>query len=106
NAIGFERLSLSNPQVKPQARGMTRSDAGGADPQRAADALGQIPVPAPEELHRGRDENRPDDRAVEPDRARQAQPELLQPDEAAGHEPDERGHHDDRRRGDDPAGVL
>jgi hypothetical protein len=50
---------------------------------RATDVFGQVPVPAPEQLHRGRHEQRADDRRVEEDRRGQTESELLQPDEAA-----------------------
>ena len=40
------------------------------EPERLPHALGQVPVPVPEQLHRRRHEHRPHDRRVEQDRCR------------------------------------
>src|SRR4051812_16948196 len=63
-----------------------RRDGRRAQPHRAPHALGQEPVPAAEQLHRGGHEDGADDRRVEQDRRRQAEPELPQRREAAGDE--------------------
>src|SRR5918995_3782350 len=56
-----------------ERRGLHAEDTG--------NVVGQPPVPAPEELHHARNEERPDDRHVEDDRHRQPEPELLEPDD-------------------------
>ena len=66
----------------PAASGSAR-DLRRAQPHRPADALGQVPVPAPEQLHRRGHEDRAHDRRVEQDRHREPEAELLQADEAA-----------------------
>src|SRR5689334_3256873 len=78
---------------------------GGAHPHGPAHALGQVPVPVAQQLHRGRHEDGPHDRRVEQHRGGEPEAELLQADEAAGEEAPEGRDHDDRRRRDDAAGV-
>jgi hypothetical protein len=67
---------------------------------------GQVPGPVAEKLHRGREEQRPHVRGVEPDGHREADAELLQADEAPERETREGGDHDQRRGGDDAPGVF
>src|SRR6266550_415588 len=65
----------------------------------------QVPVALPEERHYGRDEQAADDRRVEEDRHRAADPELLRRDDRERGEGREHGHHDDRGAGDHASGV-
>ena len=47
------------------------------EPHDPAQALRQVPVPVADQLHRRRDEHRPDDRRIEQDRGRETDSELL-----------------------------
>ena len=64
------------------------------------------PVPAAEQPHGGRHEQRPDERRVDQDRDDHADPDHLDEDDPGGRE--RADHHDQqqRRAGDDPAGAL
>ena len=65
----------------------------------------QVPVPLPQQTHRGRQEDGPDDRGVEEDGHGEAQAKLADDDQAEGHEDGEDHDHDGRRAG-DRAGRL
>ena len=63
--------------------------------------LRQVPVPVPEQLHRRREEDRPDDRRVDQDRHGQADAELLEHQHRERREDGEDAHHHDRSARDD-----
>src|SRR5204862_302148 len=64
------------------------------------------PVPAAEDRHQRRHEERPHDRRIDQNGDRQTETELLQADDRAGDEAAERGDHDDRRGSDDAPRAL
>ena len=66
------RRGLRSPAKVAAGTLRTGRRAGWPQPQRAAHALGQVPVPLPEQLHRRRHEDRAHDRGVEQDRGARA----------------------------------
>src|SRR5215211_2749788 len=64
------------------------------------------PVPAAEERHQRRYEQRADERRIDEDGKRQTEAELLQPRHAADDEAAERDRHHERGRSDETAGPL
>src|SRR5262249_33685545 len=103
--------SKSVPQISSASRRTEELGAGLGErrrpyPHDPREARRQPPVPAAEDRHQARHEHAADDRRVEKNRDREAETELLQPDDPSCDEPRERRTHDDRRRRDDPAGAL
>ena len=64
--------------------------------RQPAELLRQVPVALAQELHRGGQEDAPDDRRVDEDRDREAHADLLEDDRREDREDPEHGDHDDR----------